>query len=244
MGQIRPVEGAGAGAGAGSAAAAAAAAAAEAAQAAQAALEGALVEEEAAQAAASQALADAQAKLAQLEAEQAEVNAEIKRRAEEAARKKAAAEAEAAESGAAGASGGGGGGSVSAQGFRWPLSGYTRLSSSFGTRVHPISKVVKKHTGIDIPAPTGTPIYASKAGTVVISGVKGGYGNCVVIDHGGGYQTLYGHASKLLVKSGQGVKAGETIAKVGMTGTATGPHLHFEVRVGGTPVQPLNYVSP
>ena len=127
--------------------------------------------------------------------------------------------------------------------MKWPLPGYSRLSSQFGRRVHPVTKVVKSHTGIDIPAPTGTSIVAAKGGTVIIAGVQGGYGNTVVINHGGGISTLYGHCSKLLVKSGQQVKAGATIAKVGSTGVSTGPHLHFEVRKSGTPVQPLNYFS-
>ena len=127
--------------------------------------------------------------------------------------------------------------------MKWPLPGYTRLSSQFGRRVHPVTKVVKNHTGIDIPAPTGTTIVAAKGGTVIVAGVQGGYGNTVVISHGGGITTLYGHCSKLLVKNGQQVKAGATIAKVGSTGVSTGPHLHFEVRKNGTPVQPTSYFS-
>jgi murein DD-endopeptidase MepM/ murein hydrolase activator NlpD len=127
--------------------------------------------------------------------------------------------------------------------MRWPLSGYYTLSSPFGRRVHPVTKTVRTHTGIDIPAPTGSNITAAKGGKVIIAGVQGGYGNAVVIDHGGGVTTLYGHCSKLLVKSGQTVKEGAVIAKVGSTGVSTGPHLHFEVRKNGAPVQPLNYLK-
>ncbi|MDR1062306.1 MAG: peptidoglycan DD-metalloendopeptidase family protein [Clostridiales bacterium] len=176
------------------------------------------------------------------------------KKAREAAAKAAAAEKAAAEKAAAekaAASGAGGGGSGSASGssasggsaMRWPLPGYFTLSSTFGTRTHPVTKTVKKHTGIDIPAPTGTSIAAAKGGTVIISGVQGGYGNTVVISHGDGLTTLYGHCSKLLVKSGQTVQQGAVIAKVGSTGVSTGPHLHFEVRKNGSPVQPLDYVK-
>jgi murein DD-endopeptidase MepM/ murein hydrolase activator NlpD len=166
--------------------------------------------------------------------------------AREAAAKAAAAEKAAAEKAAAGGASGAGdsasGSSGGGSGMRWPLPGYSALSSTFGTRTHPVTKTVKKHTGIDIPAPTGTSIVAAKGGTVIISGVQGGYGNTVAISHGDGLTTLYGHCSKLLVKSGQTVKQGAVIAKVGSTGVSTGPHLHFEVRKNGSPVQPLDYV--
>ncbi len=119
-----------------------------------------------------------------------------------------------------------------------PASG--RLSSGFGYRVHPISKRRRLHAGIDIAAPTGTPIVAAAPGVVISAGWRGGYGNTVVLDHGGGLSTLYGHCSRLLVKAGQRVTQGQRIALMGSTGYSTGPHLHFETRINGKPVNPLS----
>ena len=117
------------------------------------------------------------------------------------------------------------------------------LSSSFSrSRYHPIHHRSLPHEGVDISAPTGTPILASAKGTVIHAGWKSGLGNTVEIDHGYGYTTVYGHASKLLVKRGQKVIRGEVIANVGSTGISTSPHLHYEVHVGGVAVNPLNYV--
>lgn len=118
-----------------------------------------------------------------------------------------------------------------------PVSG--RITSGYGYRTHPIFRVRRMHTGVDIAAPAGTAIHAAAGGTVVFSGRWGGYGNCVIIDHGGGMATLYGHCSSLLVQEGQVVRQGQTIATVGSTGLATGPHLHFEKRINGQPVNPL-----
>lgn len=126
--------------------------------------------------------------------------------------------------------------------MKWPTPGYTRVSSPYGMRIHPIYKVKKMHTGIDIDAPSGAKIIAANSGKVIMAGWNGGYGNCVIIDHGGGLATLYAHQSKILVKVGDKVERGETIGKVGTTGLSTGPHLHFEVRKNGSTVNPQSYV--
>jgi murein DD-endopeptidase MepM/ murein hydrolase activator NlpD len=121
-------------------------------------------------------------------------------------------------------------------GFMRPCEG--RRSSGFGMRYHPILHRTRMHTGIDFAAPTGTPIRAAAGGTVIMAQFSHGYGNCVVIDHGNGVSTLYGHASAILVSEGEPVRQGQIIARVGATGMATGPHLHFEVRHNGVPVRP------
>jgi murein DD-endopeptidase MepM/ murein hydrolase activator NlpD len=121
-----------------------------------------------------------------------------------------------------------------------PISG--AVTSPFGYRIHPIFNVRKMHTGVDMHAGMGESIHAAAAGTVVQAGWRGGYGKCVVVDHGGGLATLYAHQSEILVDVGQKVKRGEVIGKVGSTGYSTGPHLHFEVRVNGSPVDPLGYL--
>ena len=125
----------------------------------------------------------------------------------------------------------------------WPVPGYTRITSEFGMRTHPITGVYKLHTGTDIGAPLGTPFIAANDGVVVKAGCNNAYGNMVMINHGGGVSTLYAHGSEILVQVGQEVKRGEEVLKVGSTGYSTGPHAHFEVRINGQYVNPIPYIT-
>ncbi|WP_287127569.1 murein hydrolase activator EnvC [Candidatus Cyanaurora vandensis] len=125
--------------------------------------------------------------------------------------------------------------------FQRPVSG-GRLTSNFGYRVHPIYRTKRFHGGVDFAAASGTPIKAADSGVVIYAGWYGGYGNAVVIDHGAGLATVYGHASRLYVRVGQMIQKGQRIAAVGSTGVSTGPHLHFEVRLQGRVVNPLGYL--
>ena len=123
--------------------------------------------------------------------------------------------------------------------LHWPTDSGRGVSSPYGPRVHPITGQSEFHTGIDIPG--GTNILAANDGTVIIATYNSGYGNYLVLDHGGGMTTLYAHSSSLYVKVGQTVKRGEAIARVGTTGVSTGIHLHFEVSVNGARQNPMNY---
>lgn len=131
-----------------------------------------------------------------------------------------------------------GGEAIGTGSFVWPVPGHNYVTSRFGLRVHPITGVQKSHTGIDISADTGTPIVAADSGKVTKAAVYGGYGNCVILDHGNGYVTLYGHLSRIAVSEGESVSQGQTIGSVGSTGLSTGPHCHFEVWSGGVRTDP------
>ena len=132
-----------------------------------------------------------------------------------------------------------GGGTVTGSGsWAWPCPGCTYVTSRAGNRYHPIFGEWRYHSGIDIGAGYGSAVTASDSGTVIMASVNGGYGNCVMIDHGNGYYTLYGHLSGYAVSEGQAVSQGQTIGYVGDTGWATGPHLHFEIRQGSTKLDP------
>ncbi|MDQ8733999.1 peptidoglycan DD-metalloendopeptidase family protein [Paenibacillus sp. LHD-38] len=126
-----------------------------------------------------------------------------------------------------------------------PIKDNYRISSNFGTRVHPITGKRHTHTGMDFAAPQGTDIYAAEDGVVLVAQSWSSYGNCVIIDHGNGLWTLYGHIRNggIKVEKGETVKKGQKIAEVGSTGNSTGPHLHFEVRKNQTPVNPSSYLK-
>ncbi len=125
--------------------------------------------------------------------------------------------------------------------YQLPLTG--RISSKFGSRFHPIDKRTKFHGGVDIAVPRGTPINSAADGVVTFSGKRGGYGNVVIIEHADGRETFYAHCDKLLVEKGQIVSGGELIAEAGSTGKSTGPHLHFELRENGKPIDPMKFLS-
>lgn len=125
----------------------------------------------------------------------------------------------------------------------WPVPGKTKISSSYGNRISPISGRGEFHTGLDIPAPIGTKVYAAEDGIVINSGTINGYGYTIIISHGAGLSTLYAHNSRLIAKVGQSVKRGDVIALAGSTGYSTGSHCHFEVRVNGKHTNPWNYLS-
>lgn len=134
---------------------------------------------------------------------------------------------------------------ITSGGVLGPPVGHWNLTSPFGYRDHPIYHRPKLHGGIDLAGPAGTPIYAAGDGVVIKAGSSRGFGNLIIIDHGNGLQTWYGHmnSNQIYVRPGQQVKRGDHIAGIGSAGDSTGPHLHFEVRVGGQRVDPLRYVS-
>ncbi len=123
----------------------------------------------------------------------------------------------------------------------WPVRGW--VTSRYGTRTSPFSGILKLHEGIDIAAQTGTPVVAAADGVVIKAGFGTGYGNMVEVSHGYGLKTLYAHNSRLNVKAGQRVRRGDVIAYAGDSGSSTGPHLHYEVRVNGLPVNPAKYLN-
>ena len=126
----------------------------------------------------------------------------------------------------------------------WPVPSSTKITSYYGYRIHPIYKVNKLHAGIDVGgAAWGAPFVAADDGTVILARYYGGYGNCVIIDHGGGVSTLYAHGSAIYVKQGQKVTRGQNVLAIGSSGTSTGKHAHFEVRINGSPVDPLPYIT-
>ena len=173
----------------------------------------------------------------ELNASSAQVSAMLKER------QAAGAAAAAAAAAAAQSSGGQGASDNWVQGtgqLGWPVSG--EITSPYGYRVHPIWGTTIYHSGIDIGVDEGTPVHAADGGVVVWSGWMGGYGYAVVIDHGNGLSTLYGHNSELAVDEGQSVAKGQVISYAGSTGNSTGPHVHFEVRVNGDPVDPMGYL--
>ena len=123
----------------------------------------------------------------------------------------------------------------------WPVNG--RLADGYGHRSDPLSGEGELHKGVDILAPMGTAVRAAADGIIIKAGWNGGYGRCIIIDHGKNYQTLYGHLSRMDVIEGQAIRQGETIGAVGSTGHSTGAHLHYEVHVGSTPVNPYRFLA-
>ena len=164
-----------------------------------------------------------------------------RQRAEEERRRKEEEERRQQQQQSGGSTGGGGGntGGVTGTGsFGWPCPGCYYVTSRMGNRFHPIFNEWRYHSGMDIGAGEGSAIVASDGGTISWCGEKGGYGNCIMIDHGNGYYTLYGHMSSYAVGYGDSVSKGQTIGYVGSTGWATGPHLHFEIRYGDSCLDP------
>ncbi len=171
--------------------------------------------------------------IAELEASSAQISQMLKQRQAE----RAAAAAAAAQSGGATSDAG----YVQGTGqLSWPVNGV--ITSPYGYRTHPIFGTTIYHSGIDIGADYGTPVHAADRGTIVYADWMSGYGNTIIIDHGNGMSTLYGHNESLAVSEGQTISKGQVVAYVGSTGNSTGPHCHFEVRINGDPVDPMGYL--
>lgn len=183
-------------------------------------------------------------KLEKLEKEQIEKEKKTKKEAEEKARIENTKNNNTTNNNGGSNSGGSSNPTQSTGAFMWPVPSSHRISSNYGYRIHPIYHTKKLHAGIDIAAAGGADIVAADSGTVILSsfGYNGGYGNYVIISHGNGVTTRYAHCSNLYVKVGQTVTKGQTIAAVGTTGSSTGNHCHFEVRINGESKNPLNYV--
>ncbi len=186
-----------------------------------------------------------QAEIAEIQKEEDATNASLNALVAELEAERAAEAAAAAAQ-----SGGGAGSGVSSQAavyatgyFIFPVASYAYISSRFGERIHPITGEKKHHNGMDIAANSGTAVFAADGGRVVLAEWYGGYGNCIMIEHGNGYKTLYGHLSYIGVREGQYVNQGDTIGQVGSTGNSTGPHLHFEVYANGNRIDPEQFFS-
>ena len=185
---------------------------------------------------------------AEAEAEETLQEAIRKRAAEEAAKNAANNANSGGNSGGSGGNSGGGGSSgggsaTSLSNLQWPVPSCTLITSRFGYRVAPTTGASTYHGGLDIGAGMGASIVAAGAGDVIYAGANGGYGNCVMIDHGNGVVTVYAHMSSIGVSYGQYVTAGQYVGAVGSTGVSTGPHCHFEIRINGAQTDPAAYFS-
>ena len=185
---------------------------------------------------------------AEAEAEETLQEAIRKRAAEEAAKNAANNANSGGNSGGSGGNSGGGGSSgggsaTSLSNLQWPVPSCTLITSRFGYRVAPTTGAITYHGGLDIGAGMGASIVAAGAGDVIYAGANGGYGNCVMIDHGNGVVTVYAHMSSIGVSYGQYVTAGQYVGAVGSTGVSTGPHCHFEIRINGAQTDPAAYFS-
>lgn len=185
-------------------------------------------------------IVDFEAKVAALDASEAQLSALIQSRTGAAAAAAAVASASAVDDEPAPARATSSA-PASASGYLWPADG--PMTSGFGYRRHPVLGTSRLHAGVDIGASYGRDVYAAQSGVVILAGWNGGYGYCVMIEHPGGVVTLYGHLSELLVSEGEAVGRGAVVGLVGSTGLSTGPHLHFETHIGGSPEDPLNLVG-